>query len=81
MVRLAELWEHALCPFACCGHISPSCREAVLKGRGVQDILSEVNLKGAGAGCHRVLKDEPAVRAGLAEQRALAGTQENKGSV
>lgn len=68
MVKLAELWEHALCPFAYCGHISPSCWEAVLKGRGVQDILSEVSLKGAGVGCCHMLKDEPAVRVGLAEQ-------------
>ncbi|GAB0209002.1 hypothetical protein GRJ2_003365900 [Grus japonensis] len=50
--------------------------EAVLKGKG------EGNLKGAGAGCPHVLKDEPAgKKTGLGEQRALAGTQEKKESL
>lgn len=59
MLKLAEHWKHVLCPFAYYGHISSSCWEAVLKGRGFQDILEEVNLKGAGAGCPHMLKDEP----------------------
>ena len=48
---------------------------------GRLDILQEGNLKGAGAGRPHVLKDELAgKKTGLAEQRALAGTQEKKES-
>ena len=46
---------------------------------GRLDILQEENLQGAGAGCPYVPKDELAgKKAGLAEQRTLAGTQEKK---
>ncbi|KAK4826796.1 hypothetical protein QYF61_011604, partial [Mycteria americana] len=48
---------------------------------GRLDILQEGNLKGTGAGCPHVPKDEPAgKKTGLAEQKALAGIQE-KGRV
>ncbi|KAK4812034.1 hypothetical protein QYF61_026172 [Mycteria americana] len=46
---------------------------------GRLDILQEGNLKGAGAGRPHVPKDKPAgKKTGLAEQRALAGTQEKR---
>jgi len=42
---------------------------------GSLDILPEGNLKGRGAGCLHVPKDEPArKKTSLGEQRALAGT-------
>jgi len=44
------------------------------------EILQDGNLKGTGAGCPHVLKDELAgKKTSLAEQRVLAGTQEKKG--
>lgn len=39
MVKLAEYWEHVLCPFAYYDHISSSCWEAIVKGIGVQYVL------------------------------------------
>jgi len=43
------------------------------------DILQEGSLKDTGAGCPHVLQDVPAGKTtGLAEQGALAGTQEKK---
>lgn len=43
------------------------------------DILQEGNLGGARAGHARMLKDEPAAKAtDMAEQRALAATQEKQ---
>ena len=59
--------------------------EAVLKGKrspGRLYILQERNLKGAGAGCPHVPKDElVGKKTGLAEQRDWAGTQEKKESL
>ena len=49
---------------------------------GRLDTLQEGNLKGAGAGRTHVQKEGPAgEKTGLAEQRALAGTQETKESL
>jgi len=49
------------------------------RGPGRLDILQGGCLKGTGAGCPHVPQDEPAGKTiGLAEQGALAGTQEKK---
>lgn len=52
--------------------------EAALKGRAVQEgwMFFKKEIKSAGAGCPRELRDELAEkRISLAEQRNLAGTQ------
>jgi len=51
------------------------------RGPGRLDILQGGSLQGTGAGCPHVPQDEPVGKTtGLAEQGALAGTQEKRRS-
>jgi len=50
----------------------------VQRGVGRLDVLQGGSLKGTGADCPHVLQDKPAAKTSLAEQGALAGSQEKK---